>query len=179
MPNTGFALLAVGFLLWLVATHLRERPWFERPDLARHRFFDPALLTAAGIGSLVGLALVIRWSRPAGIAVALLVLAAWGWRRAVRSVAWRRRVLVRDLERARRAEPAAAERDLLARAVLARHPEWGEELVAQMVLDYPDPGRLASVVARMERGFRGFRTGGAVRGRARGEAGRSGPAPRS
>jgi hypothetical protein len=91
--------------------------------------------------------------------VAGAVLLLWGWRAVVRSIAWRRRTLRRDLEQARRADPAAPPRDLLTRAVLVRHPEWGEELVAQMVLDYPDAARLAAVVARMERGFRGFRTG--------------------
>lgn len=176
----AFALLAVAFLLWLVATHLRERPWFERPDLARRRSFDPVILTAAAGSLLGGLALLARHSKPAAVGVAALVVGAWGWRRTIRSIAWRRRALTRDLEAARRTQPAAAESDLLARVVLARHPEWGEELIAQMVLDYPDVKQLASVVARMERGFRGFRTGGVGRSRVTREgAGRSGPAPRS
>ena len=168
----GPALLLVAFLLWLGATHLRERPYFERPGLARLRFFDPAILAATVAAFLGGLLLSTRRS---AIAVVGIVLVAWGWRGVVRSAAWRRRTLGRDLERARAADPSAPPRDLLARAVLRRHPEWGEELVAQMVLDYPDPGRLASVVARMERGFRGFRAGGAVRAGAR----RSDPGPRS
>lgn len=171
----GAALLLAAFVLWLTATHLRERPFFERPDLARHRLFDPAILTAAAAAFLGGLLAVARRSAAVACAVAVLVAVAWGWRRLVRSAFWRRRTLRRDLDRARRADPAAPARDLLARAVLARHPEWGEELVAQMILDYPDAERLAAVVARMERGFRGFRSGATIRG----GAGRSGPARRS
>jgi len=170
----GPALLVAAFLLWLVATHLRERPWFDRPDLARHRLFDPAMLAAAAGAFAGGIVVIARRSPVAALGAAAFVALAWGWRRLVRSAAWRRRALCRDLERAHRADPTAAPRDLLLRAVLARHPEWGEELVAQMVLDYPDPARLAAVVARMERGFRGFRSGGA-----RGAAGRSDPARRS
>ena len=63
----------------------------------------------------------------------------------------------RDVERTRRVHPGLPERDLLVKAVLERHPAWGEELVSQMVLDYPEAADLARVVARMERGFRGFR----------------------
>jgi hypothetical protein len=155
----GALLLALAFLLWLVATHLRERPYFERPDLARHRLFDPVVLASALGCFLGGLFAIGRRSAAAACAVAGAVLLLWGWRAVVRSIAWRRRTLRRDLEQARRADPAAPPRDLLTRAVLVRHPEWGEELVAQMVLDYPDAARLAAVVARMERGFRGFRTG--------------------
>ncbi|HUD72941.1 MAG TPA: hypothetical protein VMQ62_13360 [Dongiaceae bacterium] len=152
----GPVLLFAAFLLWLIATHLRERPWFDRPDLARHRLFDPAILAAAGGSFAGGIVVVARRSPGAALGVTALVALAWGWRRFVRSAAWRRRTLARDLERARGADPAAPAHELLVRAILARHPEWGEELVAQMVLDYPDAARLAAVVARMERGFRGF-----------------------
>ncbi len=169
----GPALLVAAFLLWLVATHLRERPWFERPDVARHRLFDRVMLAAAAGSFAGGMVVVARRSPVAALGVATVVGLAWGWRRLVRSAAWRRRALRRDLEQARRADPAAAPRELLLRVVLARHPEWGEELVAQMVLDYPDAARLAAVVARMERGFRGFRSG------LKGAAGRSDPARRS
>jgi hypothetical protein len=144
----GSTLMVAAFLLWLVATHLRERPWFERPNLARHRLFDPAMLAAAAGSFAGGIVVVARWSPVAALGVAAFVSLAWGWRRWVRSAAWRRRALRRDLERARRADPAAPQHDLLLRAVLARHPEWGEELVAQMVLDYPDAARLATVPRR-------------------------------
>jgi predicted secreted protein len=57
----------------------------------------------------------------------------------------------------RAAYTGLSERDALRRVILERHPEWGEELVEQMMLDYGTTEELARVMTRMERGFRGFR----------------------
>jgi hypothetical protein len=153
----GFALLGVGLFAWLLGTHFRERRWFDRPDVARHRLFDPLLAAARWMLLAVGLVVLWRASpRAAGAAAALLLLLTC-WRRTIRSVPVRRWLVRRRFEELRRARPGSPEREILERLVLERHPEWGEELVAQMVLDYRTPDELARVMARMERGFRGFR----------------------
>jgi hypothetical protein len=85
------------------------------------------------------------------------LLAGATWIGVARGTWFRRRAFRRDLEAARRANPGLQRRDQLVRAILVRHPRWGEELAAQMALDYPEADDLARVVARMERGFRGFR----------------------
>ena len=47
-------------------------------------------------------------------------------------------------------------RDVLFELTMRRHPGWGEELIRQMVLDYPDFDDLARIIGGMERGFRGL-----------------------
>ena len=154
---TGAGLCLVAFVVWLVATHFRERPWFDRPDFARWRGFDPLAsllrwaLFAAGIVAL---------SAASGTAAAVatgLFLAGWGWRLVARSATLKRRAMRRALADLRAKHPGEPETELLVRLVLAAHPRWGEELVRQMALDNPDVDDMARVVARMEQGFRGFR----------------------
>ena len=74
----GAALLAAAFVLWLGRTHLRERPYFERPDLARHRAFDPAIAAVAWAFLLGGMVALGRASARAATGVALLVALLWG-----------------------------------------------------------------------------------------------------
>lgn len=153
----GGALLGLGLLAGLLRANLRERRFFDRPALARNRWFDP-LLNLVRWGLLAGaLALLWRGAPAAAAAAAAVLLAAWAWRRAIRSVWFQRRLLRRDYEELRRARPGAAESDILIALTMRRHPRWGEELIQQIVLDYPDFNDLARIIARMERGFRGFR----------------------
>jgi len=153
----AFALVALALFAWLVVAHMRERRFFDRPDIARHRLFDPAL---AALGALLLVAgLCVLWSRaPAAAGVTMVALiTGMIWIRIARGAWLGRRAFRRDVEAVRRDNPGLPRRDLLARAILARHPQWGDELAAQMALDYPEVDDLARVVARMERGFRGFR----------------------
>jgi len=148
----GIALVAVGLAGWLHHTHLRtlrawDRPaWFLRPGAT-------ALYTAARWAAAVAgwILMALGSRRVAGLAAAAIA-AAWAFRVWVRSERHMARRLRVDLAALRRREPRRAERDLLARLVLARHPEWGPELVERIVADHPDTGSLARVLARMERG---------------------------
>ena len=153
----GGALVAVGLLLWLIRAHMRERRYFDRPDVARHRLFDPAVALLAGLVLVAGLA--VLWVRSPLMTVAVLALLALAAvARGVARGAWSRgRAFRRDLDVVRRGNPGMASQDLLVRAILVRHPQWGEELATRMALDYPEADDLARVVARMEMGFRGFR----------------------
>jgi hypothetical protein len=153
----GSALVALAALAWLAAVNLRERRWFDRPDFARRRMFDPAARLIRWALLLAGLAVLWRASRLAALAASGLFAAAWGWRAALRSVAWRRFVLRRQFAVLRAGLPGVPDEEILERLVLGWHPEWGPELIAQMVHDYRTPEALARVIARMERGFRGFR----------------------
>jgi hypothetical protein len=148
-------LLAAGG--WLLGRHVGEARWYDRPRFARLRGFDATLAAIRWLTFGAGLWLLWRASGVAAAAALALFLAAWGWRAAVRSSAWKRRVLRRDYDRLRRARPDLEERDLLVQVVLLHHPAWGEELISQMVLDYRSLDDVARVVAKMERGFRGFR----------------------
>ena len=153
----GAGLCAAAFFVWLVATHVRERPWFERPDLARWRGFD-AILSFVRWGLFAwGLFLLASRSLAAAALAVGLFLLGLGWRIVARSAALRRRAMRRAFAELRQRHPGEPERELLVRLVLATHPRWGEELVRQMALDYPSVDEMAVVVARMEQGYRGFR----------------------
>lgn len=153
----GWWLCLAAGVVWLVAAHVRERPWFERPDFARWRGFD--LLLALLRWGLFGWGLALLATRApwaAALAIALF-LVALAWRLIARSAALKRRAMRKALADLRLRLPAEPEHELLVRLVLATHPRWGEELVRQMVIDFPTVDELAIVVARMEQGYRGFR----------------------
>jgi len=159
-PAAGLALLLLGLLAWLAGEHVKALRFFDRPALARRRLFDPLLSLARWTLTLAGLVLVGLASRRALVAVVLALAPLWGYRRYIRSASFQRRLLRRDFESLRREHPEAADREIFCRLVYRRHPRWGVELIEMMVADNPDLDSLARVMARMERGFRGFRPGG-------------------
>ena len=154
----GAFLCLIAAVAWLLGSHVAEARFYDRPRFARVAGFDKALAVVRWLAFGTGLVLLRRASSPAAVAAAALFLAAWGWRTLVRSHAWKRRLMRKDYERLRRDRPDLEEGDLLVQVVLLRHPGWGEELISQMVLDYPTLDGVARVVAKMERGFRGFRS---------------------
>jgi len=150
--TAGIALVVVGLAAWLHHTHLRRLRAWDRPAWLLHPA-APASYTAVRCAAVVAgwtlMALASPWL--AGLTAAAIA-AAWALRVWVRSERYVARRLRADLTALRRREPRRPERELLARLVLARHPEWGPELVDRIVADHPDTGSLARVLARMERG---------------------------
>jgi hypothetical protein len=155
--TAGFIALGLGLFGWLVWTHVRTGRYFDRPAIARHRFFDPVLAAASGVSVAAGLLLLWRSRRTAAVAAAAVLLLLWAYRRAIRGVAFQRWLLRRDYRALRRRHPDLEEKAILVRLVIGRHPAWGEELIEQMVIDYPNVDDIAVLLARMQRGFRGFR----------------------
>lgn len=153
----GVVLVGLALFLWLLGQHFREGRWFDRPSLARHRLFDPLLMVVGWSALAAGLALLWRAAPPAAVVTAMILLGLSGWRQAARSAVMRARSMRRRQSLLRATHPGLSERDALRRVVLERHPEWGEELVEQMILDYDTTEEMARVMTRMERGFRGFR----------------------
>jgi hypothetical protein len=153
----GAGLCVAAFVVWLVATHVRERPWFDRPDLARWRGFDAMLALLRWGLFACGVLLLASASQAATVVVVGLFVLGLGWRGVARSAMLRRRAMRQAFADLCQRHPGESERELLVRLVLANHPRWGEELVRQMVLDYPTVDEMAIVVARMEQGYRGFR----------------------
>lgn len=155
--TAGFLALGLGLFGWLVWTHLRGGRYFDRPALARRPWFDPLLILLSGASAAAGLFLLWRSRRAAAAAAAAVLVLLWAYRRAIRAVPFQRWLLRRDYRALHRRHPDLPEKAILIRLVLARHPGWGEELVEQMVIDYPRLDDIAVLLARMERGFRGFR----------------------
>jgi hypothetical protein len=154
---SGLGLMFLGLLAWLAGTHFKALRFFDRPPIARAPWFDPILRVLAWVLVPAGLVLIARTRPAAGSVTTLVLLGLWVYRRSIRSVPFQRRLLRRDLEALRRRHPGEADKVLLCRLVYRRHPGWGEELIEQMVFDYPTVDDLARVLAKMEKGFRGFR----------------------
>ncbi len=154
---TGIVLILAALLFWVVGVHFRARRYFDRPTLARNLWFDPIVVTLRWLLLAAGLIVLARSSPPAAVAAAAILTAGWAYRRLIRSVAFRHWLMRREFATARRNSPGLPDREILFRLVMERHPRWGEELIEQMVHDYPTVDRLVRMVAKMERGFRGFR----------------------
>jgi hypothetical protein len=155
----GLALVLFGLLAALAATHFKGLRYFDRPALGRNPFFDPALGALMWIFLATGLLVIGVASRPVLIAATAALVILWGYRRVIRSVPFQARLLKSDFEALRRQQPALPEDRVLYELACRRHPQWGEELIEQMVRDYPTIDAFAPMVARMERGFRGFKGG--------------------
>ena len=153
----GFALLGAGLLTAIVALQMKSRRYFDRPAVARNRYFDPGLGLLKWMLSLGGLAVIGRASPRTALATGGALLLLTGYRCFIRSVRFQAWLLRADYERLRRARPGSPDSEILFELAVRRNPRWGEELIAQMVLDYPTFDELAPMIAKMERGFRGFR----------------------
>lgn len=152
----GVVLLLLGLLASVMAADFRARRFYDRPALARNRLFDPLLLVASWALLLCGLALIRSVSPRRAAAAAAVLLILWGYRRCIRSLRFQRWLLARDYRELKRLKPGRPDREILYELVYRRNPRWGEELIEQMVMDCPDIESLARMIARMERGFRGF-----------------------
>jgi len=138
---------AGGYLRWVA---LARRPPLRRPALLWH----PAARAVGPLLALVtalGLALLALGSPAAALAAAALLAAALLGRLWSNLPAVRRRRVAAALTAHERRHPAlapAAQR----RAFLAeRRPEWGEDLAAQLVDDWPERGDFVRFVAGLER----------------------------
>jgi hypothetical protein len=153
----GFAVVAAGLLLLLMVAQMKARRFFERPTLARNRLFDPLLTLLAYALIPGGFALAARGSRRAAAAGGTALALLWGYHRFIRSVRFQGWLLKRDYGALRRRHAGRPEKEILFELVSRRNPRWGDELIEQMVVDYPTIEELSRMIAKMERGFRGFR----------------------
>ena len=133
----GAALILASLLAWLVGQHFKSRRYFDRPALARNPWFDPIAAVLHWLLLAAGLMVLARASLPLAVAAAAILLAGWAYRRYVRSVLYRRRMMRREFAVAQRRTPDLPEREVLFQLVVEKHPRWGEELIEQMVNDYP------------------------------------------
>ncbi len=153
----GAVLLVAGLIASVAGAHFKARRYFDRPAPARNRFFDPFLTLLKWCCLAAGLTLIGRASRASLAAAAGLLAGLWGYRRFIRSHRFQGWLVRRDYEALRKRRPGVPAREILYELVYRRNPRWGEELIEQMILDYPDVESLARIIAKMERGFRGFR----------------------
>ena len=151
--TAGVVLIVSGLVGWLYDAHLgRQRTW-DRPGWSLRPIPRGIFAVTRRVAVVAGWLLILDTSPWAGAVVAAVLVGAWGRMRFVRSDRYTTRRLEVELAALRRREPSADEHELLARVVLAHHPQWGAELVAQIVRDHPTPAGVARVVARMERGW--------------------------
>jgi hypothetical protein len=153
----AYAVLLLGLLGMLAATHMKGLRYFDRPTFARNALFDPAVDLLKWILVAGGLLLLLRVSRPAFLLTAAILAALWAYHRLVRSGAFQARLLRRDFAAMHRSRPELTDGEILFELAYRRHPRWGQELIEQMTRDYPTIESFAAMLARMERGFRGFR----------------------
>ena len=153
----GVAAVATGLLALLIGAQMKARRFFDRPTLARNRLFDPLLALIAWALILGGFALLARGSRRGAAAGVTALALLWGYHRFIRSVRFQGWLLKRDYGALRRSQAGRPEKEILFELVSRRNPRWGDELIEQMVLDYPTIDELSRMIAKMERGFRGFR----------------------
>jgi hypothetical protein len=152
----GSAIVVVGLFMGLIEAHVRRLEAWSRPRWAlaptSRRLFPYARRAVLASGVVV----LFLGSIPVAVTVAAgLISIAW-WMRWVRSPGYAERRLGSELARWRRDQPGVDDAELLGRILMARHPDWGEDLVARMIRDNPEPAALARIVTRMERGWDGI-----------------------
>jgi hypothetical protein len=151
-----FALTGAGTLAVLAGAggYLRWETLCRRSPLQRPAFlWQPAARAVGpllGLLTALGLALLAFGSPAAALAAAALLGAGLVGRLGRNLPALRRRRVAAALaeyeRRHPRLEPAAQRRAFLA----ARRPEWGEELAAQLVDDWPERSDFVRFVAGLE-----------------------------
>lgn len=159
----AYAALLLGLLGMLAAVHMKGLRYFDRPTFARNALFDPILDLLKWVLVAAGLLLLLRASWPAFVPTAALLLGLGSYLRLVRSGTFQARHLRRDFEALRRSRPDLTDGEILFELAYRRHPRWGQELIEQMTRDYPTIESFAVMLARMERGFRGFKGRGPSR----------------
>jgi hypothetical protein len=168
----GFTLLLLGLFGMLVAAHFKGARYFDRPAVARNALFDPILDGLKWALMASGLALLLRASRTVFFATAAALLVLWSYRQVIRSDVFQERLLRRAFVVLRRSRPDMSDGEILFELTYRKHPRWGQELIEQMVRDYPTIESFARMLSRMERGFRGFK-GRGLTSAGRGARGRS------
>lgn len=156
----GALVLLLGLLAGLLGAHVRELRYFDRPAPARNAWFDPAVRWLGRILVAAGLGLTARASIGAAVVIAAILALLWACRRLLRSEFLQRRLLRAEFDRLKRERPDRDDAAILYDLAWRRHARWGPELIEAMVKDYPAIDDFARIVARMERGFRGFQSGG-------------------
>ena len=141
----------------LAAVHFKGLRYFDRPTFARNAWFDPTLGVVKWALIGLGLALILRASRPVFFGVAAALIGLWAYRAHIRSSRFQRGLLRRDFDAMRLKSPAMSDAEILMELANRRHPGWGPELIEQMVRDYPSVDSFARMMSLMERGFRGFK----------------------
>jgi len=149
----GIVLVVAGLGVGLAGAHLRRLRAWDRPAWmlrGSSRRLHGLVWRAAVVSGWILIAGESRWM---AAWTAAILASVWIWMGWVRSERYGSRRLLKELAALRRSEPSCGDRELLARIVLARHPEWGAELVDRIVSDHPEPRKLARMLARMERGW--------------------------
>jgi hypothetical protein len=152
----GLGLLLLGLAASLGRAHIRGQSYFNRPRIAQGRLFDPLLALATALLLLTGLYLIGRASPPVMVATSAALLVLWGYRRVIRSLRFQRWLLRRDFDRLKRERPGRPDPEILYLLVHGRHPRWAQEMLEQMIADYPTVDELARILSLMERNVRGY-----------------------
>jgi len=150
----GLMLLLLGLFAMLLSAHFKDLRYFDRPSAARNPYFDPSLDFLKWILLAAGLLLLWRASRSASYVAAAALLALWAYRRIVKSGFMQGRLLRREFATLRSERPGMSEDAILFELAFRRHSRWGQELIEQMVKDYPTLEEFSKMMVRMERGFR-------------------------
>lgn len=153
----GVGLLLLGLLASVYRGHIAGVSYFNRPKFAQGRLYGPIVALAIGTCLLAGLWLIGRVSRPSMFATAALLLALWIYRRSIRSLRFQRWLLRRDFDRLKQERPSLTDQALLYELAHRRHPRWAQEMLEQMVADYPTLDDLGRILVLMERNVRGFK----------------------
>lgn len=149
---TGAGTLAVlagagGSLRWAA---LRRRPPLRRPAF----LWQPAARAVGPLLALLtalGLVLLALGSPAVALAAAVLLAAGWLGRLGRNLPALRRHRVAAALAEHERCHPALAPAAQRRSFLAERRPEWGEDLAAQLVDDWPERGDFVRFVAGLER----------------------------
>ena len=157
MTLAGVALLLLGLFAMLLSRHFKDLRYFDRPTAARNPYFDPGLDVLKWLLLAAGILVLWRSSRPVCLAAAAALLALGAYRRVIRSDLMQARMMRREFAALKSDRPDMSEGDILFELAYRRHARWGQELIEQMVKDYPTFEEFSRMMVRMERGFRGFK----------------------